>query len=98
MLFYHSLGRWPCIPYRFQDISHISGPMELLNDMNAEGREKLALLKKHIELLEIMARETDTADRQYMLTEAKSHQQQYARYAIIDIPAGFISSFHFNFP
>lgn len=57
--------------------------MELLNDMNAEGREKLALLKKHIELLEIMARETETADRQYMLAEAKSHQQQYARYAII---------------
>ncbi|KAJ1525160.1 hypothetical protein ONE63_009995 [Megalurothrips usitatus] len=61
-----------------QDISHVSGPMELLNDMNAEGREKLAQLRKYIEQYEIMVRETsDLTERQDMKKEAESYQQQF---------------------
>nr|CAD7399867.1 unnamed protein product [Timema poppensis] len=37
---------------RGQDINHCTGPLELLNELNCEGRTKLAALRKHIDRLE----------------------------------------------
>ncbi|KAK3921336.1 Vesicle transport protein SEC20 [Frankliniella fusca] len=61
-----------------QDISHVSGPMDLLNEMNAEGREKLAKLRKYIDQYEWIVRETDdTVAKQQLSKEVESHRQQY---------------------
>ncbi|XP_034255588.1 vesicle transport protein SEC20 [Thrips palmi] len=61
-----------------QDINHINGPMELLNDMNADGREKLSQLRKFIERYETILRETtDSMERQELLKDVESHRQQY---------------------
>lgn len=57
--------------------------MELLNEMNSEGRGKLAELRKSIEHYEVLARETvNSVERQEMLREAESHREQYSRFVV----------------
>ncbi|KAJ8867395.1 hypothetical protein PR048_031196 [Dryococelus australis] len=60
-----------------QDINHCSGPRELLNDLNSEGRAKLAALRQQINQLEVLAGEEDKpADRSALLEEVVGHRQQ----------------------
>nr|CAD7586444.1 unnamed protein product [Timema genevievae] len=40
---------------RVQDINHCTGPLELLNELNCEGRTKLAALRKHIDQLDTLS-------------------------------------------
>lgn len=55
--------------------------MELLNDMNAEGRERLSQLRKYLERYETIVRETtDSIERQELQKDVESHRQQYTRY------------------
>lgn len=52
----------------------------MLNELNGKGREKIALLRSHIERLETLAKEcTNFEDRQDMLEEVKNNKDQLTR-------------------
>ncbi|XP_054264016.1 vesicle transport protein SEC20 [Macrosteles quadrilineatus] len=60
-----------------QDIHQCSGPMELLDDLNTEGRAKLANLRNHIERLETLAKEClNLEERKELLEEVKNNREQ----------------------
>ncbi|XP_063236628.1 vesicle transport protein SEC20 [Bacillus rossius redtenbacheri] len=60
-----------------QDINHCCGPRELLNELNSEGRAKLATLRQHINQLEALARDEDKPSaRAALLEEVEGHRQQ----------------------
>jgi len=64
-----------------QDISTCPGPLEVLNELNREGRTKLATLRKQIQQLEILAKEqVKEAERTKLLAEVENHRQQLTRY------------------
>jgi protein transport protein SEC20 len=65
----------------FQDIYTCQGPLEVLNELNREGRIKIANLRKQIEQLEILAKEqVKGTERTKLLAEVESHRQQLTRY------------------
>lgn len=65
----------------FQDIYTCPGPLEVLNELNREGRTKIAALRKHIQQLEILAKEqVKETERTKLLAEVESHRQQLTRY------------------
>nr|CAD7443889.1 unnamed protein product [Timema bartmani] len=62
------------------DINHCTGPLELLNELNCEGRTKLAALRKHIDRLESLAKEQEKPlERIELLREVASHKEQLTR-------------------
>jgi len=64
-----------------QDINTCPGPLEVLNELNREGRTKIATLRKQIQQLEILAKEqVKEAERRMLLAEVESHRQQLTRY------------------
>jgi len=64
-----------------QDINTCPGPLEALNDLNREGRTKIAILRKQIQQLEILAKEqVKETERTKLLAEVESHRQQLTRY------------------
>ncbi|KDR17970.1 hypothetical protein L798_08074, partial [Zootermopsis nevadensis] len=61
----------------FQDIYACPGPLEVLNELNREGRYKIGILRKHIHHLEGLAKEQKKeSGRIKLLKEVESHQQQ----------------------
>jgi len=65
-----------------QDINTCTGPLEVLNELNREGRTKIATLRKQIQQLEILAKEqVKEAERTKLLAEVESHRQQLTRYS-----------------
>jgi protein transport protein SEC20 len=65
-----------------QDINACPGPLEVLNELNREGRTKIATLRKQIQQLEILAKEqVKEAERTKLLAEVESHRQQLTRYS-----------------
>ncbi|RZF34648.1 hypothetical protein LSTR_LSTR012730 [Laodelphax striatellus] len=60
-----------------QDIHECSGPLEVLNELNNEGRAKFASLKKQVDEMEVLAQESTNDDRAEMLDEVKNHREQY---------------------
>jgi protein transport protein SEC20 len=64
-----------------QDINTCPGPLEVLNELNREGRTKIATLRKQIQQLESLAKEqVKEAERTKLLAEVESHRQQLTRY------------------
>ncbi|XP_046668568.1 vesicle transport protein SEC20 [Homalodisca vitripennis] len=60
-----------------QDIHQCPGPMEELNELNSDGRAKLATLRNHIETLETLAKECINFDeRKDLLEEVKNNREQ----------------------
>ncbi|XP_021922804.1 vesicle transport protein SEC20 [Zootermopsis nevadensis] len=60
-----------------QDIYACPGPLEVLNELNREGRYKIGILRKHIHHLEGLAKEQKKeSGRIKLLKEVESHQQQ----------------------
>ncbi|KAJ9594401.1 hypothetical protein L9F63_014191 [Diploptera punctata] len=60
-----------------QDISTCPGPLEVLNELNSEGRSKISALRKHIEELENLAKEHEREpERILLLKEVESHRNQ----------------------
>ncbi|XP_006623195.1 vesicle transport protein SEC20 [Apis laboriosa] len=60
-----------------QDIQQCTGPLELLNELNAEGRAKIAILKSSIDkLASIAERELSEKKRIELLTEVDVYKQQ----------------------
>nr|CAD7259364.1 unnamed protein product [Timema shepardi] len=45
----------PLVVLVLMDINHCTGPLELLNELNCEGRTKLAALRKHIDRLDTLS-------------------------------------------
>lgn len=63
-----------------QDIHQCKGPIEVLNELNSEGRAKLATLRNHIERLETLAKEClNFDDRKDLLEEVKNNRDQFTR-------------------
>jgi protein transport protein SEC20 len=63
-----------------QDIYTCSGPLEVLNELNREGRSKIGILRKQIHQLESLAKEQEKeSERTKILKEVESHQQQLTR-------------------
>lgn len=50
---------------------------DLLNELNAEGREKLGLLRDHIDKLDSFAQEKYD---EFLKSEAKNFREQYYRF------------------
>ena len=64
-----------------QDISTCTGPLEVLNELNSEGRSKISALRKHIDQLENLAKEHEKEkERVSLLQEVESHRNQLTRY------------------
>lgn len=64
-----------------QDIHQCSGPIETLNELNSDGRAKIANLRQHIEKLETFAKECINIDERIdMLEEVKNNREQLSRY------------------
>lgn len=60
-----------------QDICTCQGPLEVLNELNREGRINIANLRKQIEQLEILAKEqVKGTERTKLFAEVESHRQQ----------------------
>ncbi|PBC27833.1 vesicle transport protein SEC20 [Apis cerana] len=60
-----------------QDIQQCTGPLELLNELNAEGRAKIAILKSSIDkLASIAERELSEKKRIELLAELDVYKQQ----------------------
>ncbi|XP_017875340.1 vesicle transport protein SEC20 [Ceratina calcarata] len=60
-----------------QDIQQCTGPLELLNELNAEGRGKIAALKLSIDKLASVAeREPSEKMKAELLTEIDTYEQQ----------------------
>ncbi|KAG6797200.1 vesicle transport protein SEC20 isoform X1 [Apis mellifera caucasica] len=60
-----------------QDIQQCTGPLELLNELNAEGRAKIAILKSSIDkLASIAERELSDKKRIELLAEVDVYKQQ----------------------
>ncbi|XP_067007030.2 vesicle transport protein SEC20 [Anabrus simplex] len=60
-----------------QNIQQCPGPREVLNELNSEGRAKIAALRKHIEQLERLAKEQEKEmTKTELLKEVESHRQQ----------------------
>jgi protein transport protein SEC20 len=65
----------------FQDINTCPGPLEVLNELNREGRSKIGTLRRQINHLEILAKEeAKETERTKLLKEVESHRQQLARW------------------
>jgi protein transport protein SEC20 len=63
-----------------QDIKTCPGPLEVLNELNGEGRSKIAALRKQIDKLETIGKEQDKkSDRLELLKEVESHRAQLTR-------------------
>lgn len=60
-----------------QDIQQCTGPLELLNELNAEGRQKIATLKSSINALENLAK-TEIAEKKRtdLFSEVKTYKDQ----------------------
>jgi hypothetical protein len=57
------------------------GPQEVLDELNATVRGKIATLRKHITDLENIAKEQDSEkDKQQFQDEAKTHRNMLTRY------------------
>ncbi|KAL7302244.1 hypothetical protein TKK_0004915 [Trichogramma kaykai] len=66
-----------------QDIQNCNGPLEVLNDLNAVGREKIAKLRENIELLErITERQRDAKKKESYLAEIKNYRAQFTKMMI----------------
>jgi protein transport protein SEC20 len=64
----------------FQDICTCPGPLEVLNELNREGRYKIGTLRKHIHQLESLAKEQEKeSERTKLLKEVESYRQQLTR-------------------
>lgn len=62
-----------------QDINTCPGPLEVLNELNREGRSKIGTLRSQINQLEIFAKEeVKETERTKLLKEVESHRQQLA--------------------
>ncbi|XP_076751865.1 vesicle transport protein Sec20 [Xylocopa sonorina] len=60
-----------------QDIQQCTGPLELLNELNAEGRAKIATLKSSIDkLTSIAEREPSEKKKAELLAEIDTYKQQ----------------------
>ncbi|XP_015188305.1 PREDICTED: vesicle transport protein SEC20 [Polistes dominula] len=60
-----------------QDIQQCSGPLELLNELNTEGREKITALKSSIEKLSSLAEiKVNEKERTELLAEVESYKCQ----------------------
>ncbi|XP_053573112.1 vesicle transport protein SEC20 isoform X1 [Bombina bombina] len=60
-----------------QDIRECTGPISMLNDLNAQVKDKFQLLRLRIQDLEQMAKEQDKeSDKQSLLTEMERHKKQ----------------------
>lgn len=60
-----------------QDIQQCTGPLELLNELNGEGRAKIAALKLSIDELESVAeKEPSEKTKAELLTEVDNYKQQ----------------------
>lgn len=69
-------------PYQLylQEIRTCEGPQEALDELNSEVRTKIALLRKHLDQLETMAKEQDLEkDRLQLQDEVKSHRHMLTR-------------------
>ncbi|PNF24603.1 Vesicle transport protein SEC20, partial [Cryptotermes secundus] len=63
----------------FQDINTCPGPLEVLNELNREGRSKIGTLRSKINQLEILAKEeVKETERTKLLKEVESHRDQLA--------------------
>lgn len=66
-----------------QDINTCPGPLEVLNELNREGRSKIGTLRSQINQLEIFAKEeVKETERTKLLKEVESHRQQLASWSI----------------
>ncbi|XP_023716450.1 vesicle transport protein SEC20 isoform X2 [Cryptotermes secundus] len=62
-----------------QDINTCPGPLEVLNELNREGRSKIGTLRSKINQLEILAKEeVKETERTKLLKEVESHRDQLA--------------------
>ncbi|OXU16801.1 hypothetical protein TSAR_011218 [Trichomalopsis sarcophagae] len=60
-----------------QDIKQCTGPLQLLNDLNADGREKIAKLRNNIEKLRFLAeRERETTRKADLLSHIDNYKGQ----------------------
>ncbi|KAL0133724.1 hypothetical protein PUN28_000998 [Cardiocondyla obscurior] len=60
-----------------QDIQQCSGPMEVLDELNAEGRAKIAVLKLSIEhLVSVAETETNEKKKTELLSAVSSYKEQ----------------------
>lgn len=60
-----------------QDIYTCPGPLEVLNELNREGRSKIGILRKQIDQLESLAKEQEKeSERMKFVKEVESHRQQ----------------------
>ncbi|CAK9830989.1 Vesicle transport protein SEC20 [Anthophora retusa] len=60
-----------------QDILQCTGPLELLNELNAEGRAKIAALKSSIDkLVSVAEREPSEKKKAELLAEVDNYKQQ----------------------
>ncbi|KAI4482497.1 hypothetical protein M0802_013652 [Mischocyttarus mexicanus] len=60
-----------------QDIQQCSGPLELLNELNTEGREKITALKSSIDKLNSLAEiKVNEKERTELLTEIETYRCQ----------------------
>ncbi|CAH1403362.1 unnamed protein product [Nezara viridula] len=57
-----------------QDIQNCNGPLEKLNELNANGRSKLSSLREMIDDLESHGKESSDSD---LLEEARNYREQY---------------------
>ncbi|KAK2587145.1 hypothetical protein KPH14_002903 [Odynerus spinipes] len=62
-----------------QDIQQCTGPLELLNELNAEGREQIAALRSSIDKLASLAEtKANEKERTKLLAEVESYRKQLA--------------------
>lgn len=78
--FYFFFQRFTYFVDSFQSILHCNGPREVLDDLNAEGRCKIASLRKQIEKLETLAKETENEkSRLQLFKEVENNRGQLSR-------------------
>ena len=75
--YFHLFKKIHWLIWIFQDIQQCTGPLELLNELNAEGRAKIAALKSSIdELVSVAERESSEKKKAELLAEVDTYKQQ----------------------
>jgi phosphomevalonate kinase len=75
----------------FQDINTCLGPLEVLNELNREGRSKIGTLRSKINQLEVLAKEkVKEIERTNLLKEVESHRQQLTRWVSPKLCMGIV--------
>lgn len=66
-----------------QDIYSCEGPIEVLTQLNAEGRKQINMFRNLIENLELYARESECQqERSEIIEEARNQREYLTRYFV----------------